>query len=147
MTPTMLVCIWYPYECIRYALCILHHVSCMKHYAVKYCTEKIAFCMRQFINDIGWLFLSKMAQWPNVYLFLYASIWVHTLCIMHYAINILHFAWVNSVILVDFRLSTITPHKAQCLIVFFYASIWVHTLCIMQYAICIMQLIFCNMHE
>jgi hypothetical protein len=71
------------------------------------CIMQLTYCkLYIFINNIGWLFPSKMtphkAKFAFVFMHPYECIH-YTLCIMHYAINILHYAWVNSLIIfVDF---------------------------------------------
>ena len=124
-TPQGPMCIWFcmhPYECKHYPLCIMQ---------LTYCILYIAFCMSKFINNISWLFPSKMtphkAQCEFVFLCIHMSAYI-----MHYEINILNFAWANSLlILVDCSHRKWQPTRHNVYL-FLYASIWVHALCIMQ---------------
>ena len=106
----------HPYECMHYASCNLH----------------ISLCMSKFINNISWLFPSKMTPHKAQFAFVfYASIWVHALCIIQLTYWILHNVY-SLIILVDFSHRKWHPTRSN---VYFFldASIWVQTF---NYALC-----------
>ena len=138
-TPQGKMCIYFcmhPYECKHYPLCIMQ---------LTYCILYIAFCMSKFINNISWLFPSKMTPHKaQCDFFFYASICVHTLCIMQLTYCIMYIAFCMSKFLNNIGWlfpSKMTPHKAQCVFVF----VCIHEC--MHYALCIMQLTYRIMHE
>ena len=127
------------------------------------CIHMSAYIMHYEINILNFAWANSLIilvdfshrKWhptrPNVYLFLYASIWVHRLWIMHYAIHILKYARVNSfILLVDFSHRKLHPTRHNVHF-FLYASIWVHTLFTMHYAFnilaCTMQCAISIMYE
>ena len=135
---TMSICFcMHPYECIHYALCIVHLMYNMQ---LVYCILYFVFCMSNFINNLGWLFPSKMTPRKAQC----------ALCIVHlmynmqlvYCIMYLHYAWVNLfIILVDFSHQKWHPTMDNVHL-FCYACIVHYVACMRQYAISLMHYVW-----
>ena len=125
----------HPYECMHYTLCSMHYAYIMQyalciHYAV--CNQHIQLWLSKLINDISWLFPSKMTPYKAQCSFVFVCIqWVQTLCIMQLTYCILYVAFclrkfINNIGWLSHR----KWHPTRNSVHHFFASLWVRTLCI-----------------